>query len=431
MSNYERDYDGERKKRQREDSRTIVIPPPEDIERRRRLEQDDIAWLMWYFGPGCGLKDEDCFTREFTEQQIEMAGDLARAFSQGGDKATAASRGEGKTTICERIAIKYTLSGEVDFVLLCCATGTLAESGLESIRGAIEDNERLRSDYPEVCIPVMELEGVPQRAKTQLATGKRLDNGEEFERAKMRYSWTGAEVVLPNVPGSPSANAVIATRGLDSAVRGIKRKGKRVKVVIIDDPDTRDTARSEEQARLLADRIDKDLAGLGTQTRSVARVMLTTLQSRTSASFLFTDQKKSLRGLAAAIASWFIGRIGPICGTNTSGYAFMTSRLEMRTHELLSNTTARIEKRWTTELSYRTPTALTPPSPMTDCLKSSRRLSTTTTVWPTSALTLSLVSSTTIHPRKARNSRATSLHKPSSGKPAASLAASFRPAAPS
>lgn len=317
----DRTADVGRKRAQREDERTILIPEPEDIERRRRLEQDDEAWLMWYFGPGCGLKPENCYTYEFTEQQREMASDLRRAFIQGGDKATAASRGEGKTTMCERLSMKYTLQGIVDFVLLCCATGTLAESSLESIRTSFEDNDRLRADYPEVCVPVEFLEGVAQRAKTQLASGIRLDNGEPYEKARIKYSWTGKEITLPNVPGSPSADAVIATRGLDSAVRGIKRKGKRVKVVVIDDPDTRDTARNEDQAKLLEDRIDQDLAGLGTQTRAVSRVMLTTLQSRKSASYKFTDQKKSRAGLVLAIASWFTRRPESTCGTSTFGFA--------------------------------------------------------------------------------------------------------------
>src|SRR5690606_14230516 len=100
------------------------------------------------------------------------------------------------------------------------------------------------------------------------------------------------QIVLPNVPGSPSAAAIIATRGLDAAVRGLKKRGKRPQLAVIDDPDTEETARSEEQAKKLEDRIDKGIGGLGGQQRGIARVMLTTLQSRVSASYKFTDPKE-------------------------------------------------------------------------------------------------------------------------------------------
>ena len=56
--------------------------------------------------------------------------------------------------------------------------------------------------------------------------------------------------------------------------------------------------RSIEQASKLEDRIDKGIGGLGGQQRGVARVMLTTLQSRVSASYKFTNpqEKPSWKG---------------------------------------------------------------------------------------------------------------------------------------
>jgi hypothetical protein len=310
----DRSEDQARKRQKRAEARTIDVPPCEDPARRARLEADDVEWLLYYFGPDSGLSHEDCFTYRFTGQQLEMIAAVGHCISNGGDKALAASRGEGKTTIAERLAIKYTLQGKLDFTLLCCSTGPMAEHSLETIRDSIEQNDLLAADYPEVCVPVRLLEGVPQRAKTMLANGKRHDTGEAYTAESIRFSWTGNEVVLPDAPGSPSAQAVIATRGLDAAIRGIKRKGKRVKLVLIDDPDTLETACNERQAEKLESRIDKDLAGLGGQRRSVSRVMLTTLQTRTSVSYLFTDQKKSLRGLVLVIDSLFVRLYGRTYG---------------------------------------------------------------------------------------------------------------------
>ena len=52
----ERERDVERKRAQRAATKEVVILPCVDRARRERLEADDIAWLMHYFGPECGLK---------------------------------------------------------------------------------------------------------------------------------------------------------------------------------------------------------------------------------------------------------------------------------------------------------------------------------------------------------------------------------------
>jgi hypothetical protein len=278
------------KRKQRAEATVITIPKCGNKTRRKKLESDDIAWLMHYFGPKCGL--DDPFTYEFTSQQREMILAIRHAIKFGGDQAIAASRGEGKTTLTERLVLKSVLAGEVNYVVTFAANGSLADGSIDTIRQALTENVFLAADYPEACVPIIELEGVPQRAKTQRANGVRHDNGKKFEMAELGYSWCGQELIFPKVPGSPSAGAIIATRGLDAAVRGLKKRGKRPKLAIIDDPDTEDTARSEEQAGKLEKRIDASIGGLGGQRRSISRVMLTTIQSRIAVSYKFTDSKQ-------------------------------------------------------------------------------------------------------------------------------------------
>lgn len=282
--------DRERKRQERASDSLLIIPGPEDRERRELLESDDEEWLLYYFADGCGV--DDPFTYKFTSQQRDMIVAIGNALRNGGDQSIAASRGEGKTTIAERLALKYVLQGSANYIVIFAATGPMAETILDSLNTYICDNERLIADYPEVCIPVNDIQGAKQKALSQRANGERVDNRQPFEMAELRYSWCGNEFIFPDVPGSPSARAVIATRGLDAAVRGIKRRGKRPKLAIIDDPDTEDTARSEEQAKKLERRIDAAIGGLGGQRRSIGRVILTTLQSRTAVSYKLTDPKQ-------------------------------------------------------------------------------------------------------------------------------------------
>ncbi len=283
----ERERDANRKRAARAAGKTVVIPLCADLERRRRLEADDEAWLLWYYGPESGC--ENPFTYAFTSQQKEMVAAIHDAIVYGEDQSIAASRGEGKTTYCERMITKYSLQGIIRFAVLFAATGGAAEDSLETIKLDLETNERLRADYPEVCIPVAALENTPNRAHYQLVSGKRHDNGETFEACASSFSWCGKEIYFPKVPGSPSSGTIIATRGLDSAVRGLKKKGRRPDVAVIDDPDTEDTVRSGEQATKLEDKIDRGIAALGGQKRNIGRVMLSTIQNRTCVSFKFTD----------------------------------------------------------------------------------------------------------------------------------------------
>lgn len=276
--------------RMTEASREVTIRPCQDREWRELLERDVVEWLT-FFG-------EDEFTRPFTGQQQEMIAAIVSAISDGGDQSIAASRGEGKSSICEWVVMYATLTGRTRFAVLFAATGADAEAQLNSIRNRFETNERLAAYYPEVCDPVIALENTAQRARTQTVTGKRHDSGEEFIRHPSKFSWCGREITFPDVPGSVAAKAIIATRGLDSAVRGMKRGSLRPEIAIIDDPDTEETVNSEDQAIKLEKKIDRNIAGLAGQRRKCARVMLTTIQNRRCVSFKFTDptEKPSFHG---------------------------------------------------------------------------------------------------------------------------------------
>jgi hypothetical protein len=288
----ERQRDAARKRQARAKSKIVEIPSltPAQRRRRKRLEKDDAGWLRWYF--------HEIFWYPFTVQQQAILRAISRAIDEGGDDAEAASRGEGKSTLAECLTLKKTFQGRIRFPLLCHATGSKAEDSLSEIKSHIETNQRLAEDYPEVCTPVEALEQTPNRAHYQQVAGKRHDNGKPFPPSNSKFSWCGQQIIFPTVPGSPSSGAIIATRGLDAEVRGIKKMGRRPDLIVIDDPDTEQTVNSEKQAAKLEKRIDRDLAFVGGQQKRVARVMLTTIQRRNCVSARFTDpqQKPSWQG---------------------------------------------------------------------------------------------------------------------------------------
>lgn len=289
----ERRRDAERKKQSRLQARRVHISvSAASLRRRTRLEKDVRKWLRHYF--------PEVFEYDFTANQTAIVDAILTAATEGGDQSIAAPRGDGKTSIAECVIVYCVLKGILLFPVIFSATGDDAERILGNIKQRLEENERLVEDYNEVCGPAKALEGQPNRANGQVVYGN--IGSVEFGDTRSKIRWSGRQVVLPTiaVKGSRATGSVIATRGLDAAVRGLRYLTKRPDLAVIDDPETRDIAGSDDdrQRHKLELKIDQDIAGCAGQTRRLARVVLTTIMSRKSLSYKLTDpeQKPSFRG---------------------------------------------------------------------------------------------------------------------------------------
>ena len=193
----------------------------------------------------------------------------------GGDKAVAAPRGDGKSTTALWMAIYIILAGRVRSLVIIAATRKHAQKLFKQMKKAMSRNELLMADFPEIGCCVRELDGAPQRAAKQHVDGKRT-----------AIVWTQDEIVLPYVDGSSFGGVHVAYYGLDSAIRG-----GRFEFALIDDPETRDVAFSDEQNQKVEDMIDGDIAGLAGPNTAISRVILTTIQTQRSYSYRVTCRK--------------------------------------------------------------------------------------------------------------------------------------------
>jgi hypothetical protein len=78
--------------------------------------------------------------------------------------------------------------------------------------------------------------------------------------------------------------------GLDAAFRGVNIDGDRPDFVLIDDPETAESAASDMQILSREETLDKDIAGLAGQENTLAIVTLTTVQNARCLSFKLTDR---------------------------------------------------------------------------------------------------------------------------------------------
>lgn len=269
----ERDTDAARKRDKRSESARIEIPECVNMPRRLEALADPITFLRTYFG--------DRYQLTFGPHHLFMIETIVERARNGGRQAVAAPRGCGKSEVVKGLLAYLVLAELVRFPLPVAATSQLAKRLFRDFRNKFATNKLLSEDFPEVCHPVRCLEGAPQRAARQHIDGQ-LTN----------IVWTSSDYVrFADVPGSPYGGVKMAYFGLDAAFRGVNIDGDRPDFVLIDDPETAESAKSDLQIGDREETLDKDIAGLAGQQSSMAIVTLTTVQNAKCLSFRLTDRK--------------------------------------------------------------------------------------------------------------------------------------------
>ncbi len=241
--------------RQREQSHKDrdIAPLPDVVNPKRR------AAAVKSFRKFCESYFPLRFNMAWSPDHLEVLTDFQRIVTGGGVLALAMPRGSGKTSLAEVSVLWAILCQGHRFVMLIAASKTKAKELLASVATELEYNDLLMEDFPEVCYPVRQLEGVNQR--------KPLFNG---ERIVVQVGKT--QVLLPALPGSGFAGGVIRCGGLKgSDIRGasyLQPDGTRLRpsYFVADDPQTDASAKSDlqnEERELLLSGAVLGMAGPG------------------------------------------------------------------------------------------------------------------------------------------------------------------------
>lgn len=210
------------------------IPPPEDPDRRAAAEKSLLAFCGYF---------PNRFFFEFSPDHLVAIAALEEMIDRGGLFALAMARGSGKTALGVVGVIWAVITGRHMFVALLGSTGSAAKDILSSIKSELENNDLLAADFPEVCVPIRELEGRTQRCKGQTCLG-----------APTMIQWKQDFIVLPAVAGSKASENRIKAVGLLGSFRGMnftRSDGRVVRpsFVLPDDPQTDLSARKPGQCR--------------------------------------------------------------------------------------------------------------------------------------------------------------------------------------
>lgn len=209
------------------------LPAVVNPDRKARAQSDFRFFCESYFPM--------TFHLVWSPDHLKVIAKIEEAVLRGGLFAMATPRGFGKTTLCECACIWAVLFGHRQFVCLIGSDEGHAVDMLDSIKTELDANDLLLEDFPEAVYPIQSLDGIANRCSGQLHKGERTHIG-----------WTAREVVLPTIAGSKASGAIIKVAGITGRIRGMKHKradGKTVRptLVVLDDPQTDESARSVSQ----------------------------------------------------------------------------------------------------------------------------------------------------------------------------------------
>ena len=236
------------------------LPEVADPERKAMCERDFRLFCESYF--------PETYVLAWSPDHLKAIARIEQVVLHGGLYALAMSRGSGKSSLAETACLWAMLYGHRDFVALISATETAALEMLESIKTELDKNELLQEDFPEALYPIQCLDGIANRCSGQLYQGKRT-----------QISWTSNEIVLPTIEDSKASGAIIRVAGITGRIRGMKfkrpdkAKPVRPSLVIIDDPQTSESANSFEQTRKRVRVLAGDVLGLAGPGQKISGIM--------------------------------------------------------------------------------------------------------------------------------------------------------------
>tara|TARA_R110002051_G_scaffold310912_1_gene384399 strand:- start:15 stop:2102 length:2088 start_codon:yes stop_codon:yes gene_type:complete len=253
------------------------IPKPKNGRRRGGCRRNLKRFCEVYLGA--------TFDMAWSPDHLLVIKKLEAAVIKGGLFALAMPRGSGKTSLTEAAALWAILYAHRRFVFLVGATEPLAGNLLQSIKVELEANDLLLEDFPEACLPIRKLERIVTRRLNSEGNSVLMKLG----AGELNLPW------ILNGKNAASAGGVVQVCGITGAIRGAKSKlpnGQTIRpdFVIMDDPQTDESAHSPKQVKLREDTIAGAILGLAGPGKKIAAVMPVTVIADGCLADLYLDR---------------------------------------------------------------------------------------------------------------------------------------------
>lgn len=253
-------------KRRQENIIRHVVVPAASMRRRQRHGRKLESWLRYY------LHEE--FSLPFSDDHRKVIQALETSIKEGGLFADAMPRGDGKTTMAKGAILFSILHGFRKYPVALGADAKRGKEILDFVKIALRFNDRIAADWPILHAYVAHMEGKAIKCHSQLRP----------DGVPGSMEWGAEKIVLPNMKGHPDAKkcpwscAVVESKGLTGGFRGMSHALPgggiiRPDFALLDDPQTRESAKSPTQCDDRENIIRGDVLGLAGPTTRIAAVM--------------------------------------------------------------------------------------------------------------------------------------------------------------
>lgn len=255
-----RDADLKRKRMAVRAAQNIApVPEIQNPARRKRCKKSLRKFCEEYF--------PEVFVWEWSADHLRVIKALERVIRTGDMLAFAMPRASGKTCLARAAAFWAILYGYRTFVTLIGGSERLAKELIQPMKMSILENPRLLADFPEAIYPLRCLENTAKRQAQQHCDGQLTHV--RWEPDRLIFATLPEDVVarvLAPIGGdvNPTAGSIISVTSLDAHIRGQQYQRAdgsviRPSLVLLDDPQTRASARSPGQTKLRMDLIYGDV----------------------------------------------------------------------------------------------------------------------------------------------------------------------------
>jgi hypothetical protein len=276
----------ERKRREAERNRLKALtgqdigPLPDVADPQRR--QDACASFKTF----CETYFPQVFYRPWSTDHLRVLAKIEQCVRKGGLFAFAMPRGSGKTAMASLGGLWAVLIGARPFVCLIGGAKDAAQKLLANIRATIlsPEYETFRADFPEALYPLF-----------MLRNNARRQGGQHIDGELTCCTWGHDRLVFPTVTGerlpkalrewglerSPASGSIITTTSLDANMRGQQHTTMdgniiRPSLVFLDDPQTRESARSFDQTNYRMSLLNGDVLGMAGPGEKIAAFLACT-----------------------------------------------------------------------------------------------------------------------------------------------------------
>lgn len=243
------------------------IPPPKNAKRREDSRRDLKLFCESYLSSSTkGKGSKPLFGLAWSKDHLKALKKTQAAILEGGLFALAMPRGSGKTTIFIAAVIWAVIYNHHKFALLIAANQKLSRQLMKNVKKELRENDLLLEDFPEICIAIRELEGIANRAKGQTHNGRSTN-----------IVWGTETIILATIEGYEASGGIIQTGAILSAVRGANVEGVRPTLCLLDDPQTKRSAKSDTQTDEREEIIAADVLGLPGPGDNITALMAVTV----------------------------------------------------------------------------------------------------------------------------------------------------------